>query len=114
MEQSEALVLLVDLLDLEQIEVNTFEVDTPKRSVSARFGGQVAAQALMAAGRTVEVGRGTPFTRTSCDRRSSIPILYEVDESVTGESFTTRRVVAIQHAARSTTCRPVFTRRGQY
>ena len=62
------------------------------------FGGQVAAQALMAAGRTVEVGRAhslhSYFLRAG---DPSIPILYEVDRIRDGRSFTTRRVIAIQH-----------------
>ncbi len=95
---SEALVLLVDLLDLEQIEVNTFRGRHPEEERQRTFGGQVAAQALMAAGRTVEVGRvhslHSYFLRPG---DPSIPILYEVDRIRDGRSFTTRRVVAIQH-----------------
>jgi acyl-CoA thioesterase-2 len=53
---SEALALLLDLLDLERIEVNTFRGRHPEEERQRTFGGQVAAQALMAAGRTVEVG----------------------------------------------------------
>ncbi|EQD42907.1 acyl-CoA thioesterase II, partial [mine drainage metagenome] len=62
------------------------------------FGGQVAAQALVAAGRTVE--RGTVHSLHSFFLRPGdpqIPILYEVDRIRDGRSFTTRRVVAIQH-----------------
>src|SRR6202161_991568 len=95
---SEALALLVDLLDLERIEVNTFRGRHPEEERQRTFGGQVAAQALMAAGRTVEVGavRSLPsyFLRPGDPR---IPILYEVDRIRDGRSFTTRRVVAIQH-----------------
>ena len=62
------------------------------------FGGQVAAQALMAAGRTVERGRvhslHAYFLRPG---DPNVPILYEVDRIRDGRSFTTRRVVAIQH-----------------
>ena len=62
------------------------------------FGGQVAAQALMAAGRTVEIGRvhslHAYFLRPG---DPTVPILYEVDRIRDGRSFTTRRVVAIQH-----------------
>ena len=63
------------------------------------FGGQVAAQALVAAGRTVEHGgRCTRCTRTSCGPATrSVPIVYDVDRIRDGRSFTTRRVVAIQH-----------------
>lgn len=62
------------------------------------FGGQVAAQALMAAGRTVEHGNvhslHSYFLRPGDPK---VPILYEVDRIRDGRSFTTRRVVAIQH-----------------
>src|ERR1700728_1899433 len=95
---SEALDFLVKLLDLEPIEVNIFRGVSPDEDRQRVFGGQVAAQALMAAGRTVERGRahslhsyflrpGDPVT----------PILYEVDRIRDGRSFSTRRVVAIQH-----------------
>jgi acyl-CoA thioesterase-2 len=88
---------LVDLLDLEQIEVNIFRGFSPDVSRQRVFGGQVAAQALMAAGRTVEKGRvhslHAYFLRPG---DTKIPILYEVDRIRDGKSFTTRRVVAIQ------------------
>jgi acyl-CoA thioesterase-2 len=62
------------------------------------FGGQVAAQALMAAGRTVDHGvvhsLHAYFLRPG---DPAVPILYEVDRIRDGRSFTTRRVVAIQH-----------------
>jgi acyl-CoA thioesterase-2 len=95
---SEALDLLVDLLDLERIEVNTFRGRHPEEERQRTFGGQVAAQALMSAGRTVESGSvhslHSYFLRPGDPR---IPILYEVDRIRDGKSFTTRRVVAIQH-----------------
>lgn len=95
---SEALAFLVDLLDLERIEVNTFRGRHPIEERQRTFGGQVAAQALMAAGRTVEAGAAhslhSYFLRPG---DPSIPILYEVDRIRDGRSFTTRRVVAIQH-----------------
>jgi acyl-CoA thioesterase-2 len=93
-----ALDFLVDLLDLENIEVNIFRGKHPEGDRQRAFGGQVAAQALMAAGRTVEHGRvhslHSYFLRPG---DSSAPILYEVDRIRDGRSFTTRRVVAIQH-----------------
>src|SRR3984957_12138520 len=62
------------------------------------FGGHVAAQALVAANSTVEQGRvhslHAYFLRPG---DPAIPILYEVDRIRDGRSFTTRRVVAIQH-----------------
>lgn len=95
---SQALDLLVNLLDLERIEVNTFRGRHPEEERQRTFGGQVAAQALMAAGRTVEFG--SVHSLHSYFLRSgdpTIPILYEVDRIRDGKSFTTRRVVAIQH-----------------
>ena len=95
---SEALDFLVDLLDLESIEVNIFRGVSPNEERQRVFGGQVAAQSLMAAGRTVETGR--PHSLHAYFLRPgdpSVPILYEVDRIRDGRSFTTRRVVAIQH-----------------
>ena len=54
---SASLDFLVDLLDLEPIEVNIFRGIQPNEERQRVFGGQVAGQALMAAGRTVEHGR---------------------------------------------------------
>ena len=95
---SESLEFLVNLLDIETIEVNTFRGEHPAEERQRTFGGQVAAQALMAAGRTVEGAKvhslHSYFLRPGDPR---IPILYEVDRIRDGKSFTTRRVVAIQH-----------------
>ncbi|MHB1517747.1 MAG: acyl-CoA thioesterase [Acidimicrobiales bacterium] len=89
---------LVDLLDLESIEVNIFRGVSPNEDRQRVFGGQVAAQSLMAAGRTVEEGR--PHSLHAYFLRPGdpgVPILYEVDRIRDGRSFTTRRVVAIQN-----------------
>jgi acyl-CoA thioesterase-2 len=95
---SDALDFLVKLLDIEPIEVNIFRGVSPDEQRQRVFGGQVAAQALMAAGRTVERGRvhslHAYFLRPG---DPNVPILYEVDRIRDGRSFTTRRVVAIQH-----------------
>lgn len=97
---SSALDLLVHLLDLEQIEDNVFRGVQPEEKRQRVFGGQVAAQALMAAGRTVEHGRvhslHSYFLRPG---DPSVPILYEVERTRNGRSFTTRRVAALQHGA---------------
>jgi acyl-CoA thioesterase II len=90
--------VLVDLLDLEQVEVNIFRGTQPDEERQRVFGGQVAAQALVAAGRTID--NGTVHSLHSYFLRPGdpdIPILYEVDRIRDGRSFTTRRVVAIQH-----------------
>jgi len=95
---SKALEFLVDLLDLETIEVNTYRGKHPQEERQRTFGGQVAAQALMAAGRTVE-GASVHSLHSYFLRPgdTSTPILYEVDRIRDGKSFFTRRVVAIQH-----------------
>jgi acyl-CoA thioesterase-2 len=90
---------LVALLDLERIEDNIFRgVSFVEPSVRV-FGGQVAGQALIAAGRTVPGERRVHslhayFVRPGDPR---VPIVYNVDRIRDGRSFTTRRVVAIQH-----------------
>jgi acyl-CoA thioesterase-2 len=92
-----ALETLVELLDLEPIEVNIFRGVSPDSTRQRVFGGQVAAQALVAAGRTVDRGRvhslHSYFLRPG---DTTVPILYEVDRIRDGRSFITRRVVAIQ------------------
>lgn len=90
---------LLDILDLEQIEENIFRGTSPDESVQRVFGGQVAGQALVAAGRTVPADRGVHSLHAYFLRPGdpSIPIVYEVDQIRDGRSFTTRRVVAVQH-----------------
>src|SRR6185295_7881457 len=91
---------LVKLLDLEAIEVNIFRGRSPDESRQRVFGGQVAGQALVAATRTVEdPGRWVHSLHAYFLRPGDplVPILYEVDRIRDGRSFTTRRVVAIQH-----------------
>jgi acyl-CoA thioesterase-2 len=89
---------LVSILDLEELDLNLYRGRTPKEDRIRVFGGQVAGQALVAAGRTVE--QGTCHSLHAYFLRPgdpSIPILYQVDRIRDGKSFTTRRVVAIQH-----------------
>jgi acyl-CoA thioesterase-2 len=96
----DALQDLVDLLDLEPIEVNIFRGIQPDEDRQRVFGGQVAGQALVAAARTVdEPGRLIHSLHSYFLRPGDpqVPILYEVDRIRDGRSFTTRRVVAIQH-----------------
>ena len=89
---------LLGLLDLEELEVNIFRGRSPKEFRQRVFGGQVAGQALVAAGRTVERGivhsLHAYFLRPGDPAK---PILFEVDRIRDGKTFTTRRVVAIQH-----------------
>jgi len=88
---------LIELLDLEELEVNIFRGRSPQEDRQRVFGGQVAGQALVAAGRTVEShvvhSLHAYFLRAGDPK---IPILYEVDRIRDGKSFSTRRVVAIQ------------------
>jgi acyl-CoA thioesterase-2 len=90
---------LVKLLDLEPIEVNIFRGVSPDEDRQRVFGGQVAGQALVAAARTVEADRRVHSLHAYFLRPGDVrvPILYEVDRIRDGKSFTTRRVVAIQH-----------------
>ncbi|WP_414937385.1 acyl-CoA thioesterase [Amycolatopsis sp. cmx-11-51] len=90
---------LVALLDLEKIEENIFRGVSPAHSPVRVFGGQVAGQALVAAGRTVPEERKVHSLHAYFIRGGdpSVPIVYEVDRIRDGRSFTTRRVVGIQH-----------------
>src|SRR4051794_41571498 len=90
---------LIALLDLEEIELNVFRGVSTKSRSQRVFGGQVAAQALVAAGRTVADDRPVHSLHSYFLRPGdpTIPIIYEVDRIRDGRSFTTRRVVAIQH-----------------
>jgi acyl-CoA thioesterase-2 len=89
---------LSETLQLERIEVNLFRGTTADNSPGRIFGGQVIGQSLLAAYETVEdrichslhcyfIRPGDP----------TVPIVFEVDRSRDGGSFTTRRVIAIQH-----------------
>ncbi len=90
---------LIALLDLEPLEVNLFRGVSPKEDRQRVFGGQVAGQALVAAGRTVEPDRPVHSLHAYFLRPGdpTVPIVYEVDRIRDGKSFTTRRVVGIQH-----------------
>ncbi|WUH97250.1 acyl-CoA thioesterase II [Spirillospora sp. NBC_00431] len=95
----ESLKALLDLLDLEQIENDIFRGRTSDERRQRVFGGQVAAQALVAAGRTVPVNRPVHSLHAYFIRPGDplVPIVYTVDRVRDGRSFTTRRVLAIQH-----------------
>ncbi len=90
---------LVQLLDLEQLEVNLFRGVSPPQSPTRVFGGQVAGQALVAAGRTVPEDREVHSLHAYFIRPGdpTVPIVYEAERVRDGRSFTTRRVLAIQH-----------------
>jgi acyl-CoA thioesterase-2 len=90
---------LVALLDLEPIEENIFRGVSPKDRSQRVFGGQVLGQSLVAAQRTVDPVRVChslhAYFLIAGDPK--VPILYEVDRSRDGGSFSSRRVIAIQH-----------------
>jgi acyl-CoA thioesterase-2 len=90
---------LVALLDLERIEDDIFRGISPPDFLPRVFGGQVAGQALIAAGRTVSAERNVHSLHAYFIRPGDpqVPIVYNVDRIRDGRSFTTRRVVAIQH-----------------
>src|SRR6478672_9933563 len=101
---TESLSSLLALLDLETLDTNVFRGVSPKDRWQRVFGGQVLGQALVAASRTVE-GRECHSLHAYFLRAGDpkIPILYEVDRSRDGLSFSARRVVAVQNGL------PIFT-----
>ncbi len=90
---------LVELLDLERLSGDTFRGMSPKTPQQRIFGGQVAAQALVAAGRTVPADRAVHSLHAYflVGGDPAVPVIYTVDRIRDGRSFTTRRVVAVQH-----------------
>ena len=100
----EPLGLLLSLLDLERLELNLFRGMNRDIGSGRLFGGQVLAQALVAAGRTVE-GRTAHSLHGYFMLPGDIhtPVVYQVDRIRDGRSFTTRRVLALQEG------REIFT-----
>ncbi len=90
---------LLTILDLEPLEVNLFRGRSPQVGWQRVFGGQVIGQALVAACRTVDGDRPPhslhAYFLLAGDPK--VPIIYNVDRIRDGKSFTTRRVVAVQH-----------------
>ena len=101
---SDALNELMAILDLEKIELDIFRGRSPDETLQRVFGGQVAGQALVAAGRTVDPERTVHSLHAYFLRPGdpTVPIVYEVDRIRDGRTYTTRRVVAVQHG------RPIF------
>jgi acyl-CoA thioesterase-2 len=98
---SAAILELLEILNLEPLEVNLFRGRSPQSRWQRVFGGQVIGQALVAACRTVDdVALRPPHSLHAyflLGGDPKVPIVYEVDRIRDGRSFTTRRVVAIQH-----------------
>jgi len=95
---------LVRLLSLERIEENLFRGQSQDLGWGQVFGGQVLGQALSAAAQTVPADRACHSLQAYFLRPGDAarPIVYDVDRSRDGASFTTRRVVAVQGG------RPIF------
>ena len=98
---STALKALLAVLDLEQIEDNLFRGARGSEGWQRVYGGQVLGQALMAALRTVDPARSVHSLHGDflLAGDPSLPIIYDVERTRDGGSFTTRRVKAIQHGA---------------
>lgn len=100
-----AIARLLSLLDLETIEVDLFRGRSTDPGWTRVYGGQVVAQALMAASRTVRADRPAHSLHAYFLRPGdpAVPIVYRVERERDGTSFATRRVEAVQHG------RPIFS-----
>ncbi len=101
---------LVALLDLEELDVDLFRGRQPETSLQRVFGGQVAAQALLAAARTTdpEYVAHSLHSYFLLPGDTAVPIIYDVERLRDGRSFATRRVVARQHG------RPIYYLTGNF
>lgn len=99
LETSERLRELITLLELERIDENLFRARHPQGRVDRLYGGQIMAQALMAAVRTVAGDRPAHSLHGYFLRPGdpAVPALIEVERMRDGRSFSTRRVVVIQN-----------------
>jgi acyl-CoA thioesterase-2 len=95
---------LVELLDLERLDVDLFRGRQPDTERQRVFGGQVAAQALLAGIRTVDPAYRAHSLHSYflLPGDTAVPIIYDVERLRDGRSFATRRVVARQHG------RPIY------
>jgi acyl-CoA thioesterase II len=96
---------LLSTVDLEKLEENLYRGLSPQVGWQRVFGGQVIAQALMAAQRTVDGNRFVHSLHAYFMRPGdpAVPIVYQVERIHDGSSFATRWIVAIQHG------RPIFS-----
>ena len=101
---------LVELLSLERLEDNLFRGQSRDIGTRYVFGGQVLGQALSAAQQTVEAHRGAHSLHAYFLRAGDIaaPIVYNVERTRDGRSFSTRRVSAIQHGEQILNCTVSF------
>ena len=90
---------LLGLLDLEELAGDRYQGESPTVGPQRVFGGQVAAQALVAAGRTVDPTRTVHSLHGYFVRPGdpTVPITYQVENIRDGRSFSVRRSVATQH-----------------
>jgi acyl-CoA thioesterase-2 len=90
---------LLKLLDIEPLEETLFRGLSPDTSVQRVFGGQVAGQALVAAGRTVEPQRRVHSLHAYFLHAGdpAVPLIYSVDVTRNTRTMSTRRVTATQH-----------------
>ncbi len=90
---------LLDILDLETIDANLFRGQNDTVHQMRLFGGQVLAQAIAAANRTVEEDRLCHSAHGYFLRpgKPDTPVLYRIERIRDGRSFTTRRIVALQN-----------------
>lgn len=95
---------LLEVLDLERLGESSFRGTSPPAGPQRVFGGQVAGQALVAAGRTVDTDRHVHSLHGYFVRPGdpTVPIEYQVEKIRDGRSFSVRRSVAVQHG------RPIF------
>ena len=101
---------LVQLLGLERLEDNLFRGQSRDIGTRFVFGGQVLGQALSAAQQTVEEHRAAHSLHAYFLRAGDIaaPIVYNVERTRDGKSFSTRRVIAIQHGEQIFNCTVSF------
>ena len=90
---------LIELLDIEDLDTNLFRGRQPDTDRQRVFGGQVAAQALIAGIRTVDPAYAVHSLHSYflLPGDTAVPIIYDVERLRDGRSFATRRVVARQH-----------------
>jgi acyl-CoA thioesterase-2 len=95
---------LIDLLDLEELDLDLYRGRQPDTDRQRVFGGQVAAQALIGAARSVDPSYSVHSLHSYFLRAgdTAVPIVYDVQRLRDGRSFATRRVVARQHG------RPIY------
>ncbi|MFC3074067.1 acyl-CoA thioesterase II [Shinella pollutisoli] len=99
-----AMDVLLRTLDLKRVEKSLFRGESPQVGWQRVFGGQVIAQALVAATRTVGADRFVHSLHAYfvLPGDPSVPIVYDVETIRDGGTFATRRVVAVQHG------KPIF------